>query len=238
LEGLQCPSSNGTSRFASSSGQRIFGNFFLKLRLNVNPFTLFEVASWENIGDLLREYQNDGDPALAEEIIETIGPDLSRFIRSRIPTDSPKNHAWEDAVQETFIAIAETLGAFDGSNIQSFRRWCFTVAKNKVRDQFRGTKVEVNTIVDPELLWEALSALRSKELSPEDSADLDHAISLLRASDAPCVGFLWDRYVVGLEFALLGDLYEITEDAATKRVQRCLALAKTLVRDRKELPHA
>lgn len=187
------------------------------------------------ISHLLRKYHETGDIAAAEEIIQKIAPDLGRFLQSRISKRSARSDAWEDALQETVVGVAEMLAAFDGSDPEKFRSWCFAVARNKLANQFRGTKTELNTIVDPDLLREALSDLSSKELSPEGRADLNRAISLIRASDPPCVGYLWDRYVVGLSFRILGETYGISEEAATKRVQRCLALAQKLIRD-KETP--
>src|SRR5687768_14027755 len=113
----------------------------------------------ESISHLLREYQKTGDINIAEEIIGKIAPDLGRFLKSCVSKNSPKNHVWEDALQETLVVIAGTLAAFDGSNPVGFKSWCFVVARNKLANQFRGTKTEVNTVVDPDLLREALANL-------------------------------------------------------------------------------
>jgi len=185
----------------------------------------------DSLTDLICRYQETRDPADAEKIIETIGPDLSRYIRSRIAPNSAKRDAWEDAFQETLVAIVRGLPSFHIGNADTFLSYCYAIARNKVADQFRGTKTEMNTFVDPELLREALAGLKDKTMSAESWADLNAAIALLKKNDPPCLEYLWNRYFVGLSFALLGEEYGITEDAATKRVRRCLSLARGLTED-------
>ncbi len=186
--------------------------------------------------ELLSRYQDCGSLAeaepLAEAIIDRVGPELSRYIRSRFPWDAAKNDAWEDAFQETLVGIVETLPSFGSADADRFTRWCYGLARHKISDQFRGRKTTVQTLVDPELLRDALAGcIDSKTLSPSDRADLEAAMALIKKSDPPCVHYLWDRYVVGLSFALLGDELGITEEAATKRVQRCLKLARELIQE-------
>ncbi len=186
--------------------------------------------------ELLSQYQNcrslEEAEQLAEQIIDRVGPELSRYIRSRFPWNSAKKDAWEDAYQETLLGIVATLPSFGSTDADTFVQRCYGLARHKIADQFRGRKTTVRTIVDPELLQEALAAfIDDKSLSPTDRADLEAAIALIKKSDPPCVNYLWDRYVVGLSFALLGEEIGITEAAATKRVHRCLKLARKLIKE-------
>lgn len=190
----------------------------------------------DTLPELLSRYQDCRSLAeaelLVEKIIDLVGPELSRYIRSRFPWNSPKNDAWEDAYQETLVGIVETLPSFGSADADRFMRWCYGFARHKIADQFRGRKTTVQTLVDPELLREALAGfIDNKSLSPTDRADLEAAMDLIKKSDPPCVNYLWDRFVVGLSFALLGEELGITEAAATKRVQRCLKLARKLIKE-------
>lgn len=186
--------------------------------------------------ELLSQYQDcrtlaEAEP-LAEKIIDRVGPELSRYIRSRFPWDSSKNNAWEDAYQETLLGIIESLPSFGRTDADDFVKWCYGLARHKIANQWRGRKTTVQTIVEPELLRDALAGfVDDKTLSPVDRADLEAAIALIQKREPPCVNYLWDRYVVGLSFALLGEELGITEDAATKRVQRCLKLARELIKE-------
>ncbi len=185
--------------------------------------------------ELLSQYRECREVAeaerLAEEIIEFLAPDLSRFIRSHFSSNSAKRDAWEDAYQETLAGIVDTLPAFGSAEAESFLKWCYGLARHKIADQFRGRKTAVNTVADPELLREALEAFTGGgTLSAADRTDLEAALALIKRSEPPCLNYLWDRYVVGLSFALLGEAYGITEAAATKRVQRCLQLARRLLK--------
>ena len=169
---------------------------------------------------------------LAESIIGDVGPDLIRYIRSRIPKNSAKRDACEDAFQETIIGILKVIPSFRGSEEGQFRCLCYRIARYKVSDQFRGSKTSMNTIVDPEILREALNNdSMDKSLSAADRVDLEAAINLIKKSAPPCVNYLWDRFVVGLPYQVIAAEYEINVDAATKRVRRCLELAKRLVKD-------
>jgi len=186
--------------------------------------------------DWVLKYQKCSDrkavERLAELIIGEVGPDLLRYIRSRIPKNSAKRDACEDAFQETIIGILSVIPGFRGSNEAQFRGLCYSIARFKVYDLFRGSKTSVNTIVDPEILREALNNdCVDKSISAADRLDLEAAINLIRKSSPPCVNYLWDRFVVGLPYQVMAAEYEINVDAATKRVRRCLELAKRLLKD-------
>ena len=114
----------------------------------------------ESLDDLVRQYQNSRERAelerCADEIIDRVGPELSRFIRSHFPSTSRNRDAWKDAFQETLLALITGLPGFPVGEGRCFKSWCYGIARHKVRDQFRGRKTTVNTIVDPELLRDAV----------------------------------------------------------------------------------
>jgi DNA-directed RNA polymerase specialized sigma24 family protein len=191
----------------------------------------FEYVSSElrmdTLAKLLVAYQETGDLACAEKIVEVMAPRLGRFLRSRIRGITPKSTTWEDVLQETLSDIIECLPAVENPN--ALESICFAVARNVAAEQFRASKMELHTIVDTDFLREMLSELTAETLSASDSITLKEAHSLLETSKPPCIYYLWDRYVVGLSFPILGDTYGITKEAAEKRVKRCLDLVRKLV---------
>lgn len=178
---------------------------------------------------LVRNYQISRSVAdreqLAIEFISEVAPDLLRYLRARCRHDDAK-----DAHQETLTGIAEGLQEFAGENDAEVWGWMYSIARNKARDQFRGRQMQLATIVDTDLLRESVKAVHDESpITGVERADLQEAIDLLKASSPPCVHYLWDRYVVGLTFVELGQEYEVSEEAARKRVERCLKLAQDLI---------
>lgn len=178
---------------------------------------------------LIRNYQascnvKEREQSAVEFICE-VGPDLLRYLRARCRKDDAK-----DAHQETLTGIAEGLQEFKGENDAEVWGWMYSIARNKARDQFRGRQMQLATIVDTDLLRESVKAVHDESpFTDMERAELQEAIDLLKASSPPCVHYLWDRYVVGLTFVELGREYEVTTEAARKRVERCLKLAQDMI---------
>ena len=178
---------------------------------------------------LVRNYQASRNASAREhwavEFICAVGPDLQRYLQTRCRKEDAK-----DAHQETLTGIVEGLQEFTGENDAEVWGWMYSIARNKARDQFRGRQMRLATIVDTDILRGAVKAVRDESpFTDMERAELQEAINLLKESSPPCVHYLWDRYVVGLTFAELGVEYEVSEEAARKRVQRCLKLAQDLV---------
>ena len=95
----------------------------------------------ESLDDLVRQYQNSRERAelerCADEIIDRVGPELSRFIRSHFPSTSRNRDAWKDAFQETLLALITGLPGFPVGEGRCFKSWCYGIARNKVRDHLR-----------------------------------------------------------------------------------------------------
>jgi len=178
---------------------------------------------------LIRKYQGSRNVAerehLAIEFICEVGPHLLRYLRARCRKDDAR-----DAHQETLTGIAEGLQEFTGENDAGVWGWMYSIARNKAHDQFRGRQMRLATIVDTDILRGAVKAVHDESpFTDMERAELQEAINLLKTSSPPCVHYLWDRYVVGLTFVELGKEYEVSEEAARKRVERCLKLAQDLI---------
>jgi RNA polymerase sigma factor (sigma-70 family) len=186
----------------------------------------------EPLIELVRRYQETLDEEVREEcalkILEQIYPPLTLFIRSHARAEN-----CEDILQECLVAIFKSLRAFHGGTDEMFLGFVYRIARNKIADSFRGRKMELRIEADPEILREALAPLFDEpSLSPDTVAVLNEALELLAASDYPCVGWLWQHYVLGFSFVEMGALEGVTSDAVRKRIGRCLALAQKLVKSK------
>jgi len=89
--------------------------------------------------ELLRAHRS-GDPLAFARLYDRYDRPCFQFIRRML---GPAHAAVaEDLHQETWMSISRSAGSFDSSRA-SFRAWMFTIARNKVWDQFRRQKVSV-----------------------------------------------------------------------------------------------
>jgi RNA polymerase sigma factor (sigma-70 family) len=101
-------------------------------------------ADGEDDADLLRAHRA-GNPRAFARLYDRYDRPCFRFI-SRMLGSSQRDAA-EDLHQETWLAVAHNARAFDPGRA-SFRAWLFTIARNKVFDQFRRQKVSVLASAD------------------------------------------------------------------------------------------
>lgn len=159
---------------------------------------------------------------LAEEIIGTIYPDLCLFVFKNIePT------AADDVLQEILKSITGSLHSFEGSSDTMFWGWCYTVARNRMKDHFRKEANNRLQPMPPEELCQFVDT--SAPLSASDKLDLEYALKLLSTSKPECSDYLWQHYVVGLDYTEIAAKEEIDYDAVRMRIRRCLKEAKSLV---------
>jgi RNA polymerase sigma factor (sigma-70 family) len=87
------------------------------------------VAPVEQFDDVLRAAQA-GAPWAVERIYRDLHPSVFGFLRQRAPQDA------EDLAADVFVAVAEGIGAFHGSETR-FRSWVFTIAYRRLADLHR-----------------------------------------------------------------------------------------------------
>ena len=81
-----------------------------------------------------------GDPHAFARLYDCYDRPCFHFIRRML--GGGQLDAAEDLHQETWIAVSRNAAAFDPKRA-SFRAWLFTIARNKVWDEFRRRKVAV-----------------------------------------------------------------------------------------------
>ena len=161
----------------------------------------------------------------AEKIFAQIEPDLRFFIFGLI-----SHHEAEDALQEVLRAVATNLSKFSGSTKGEFWAWCYRIARNKLSDHFRAKAASRMEPMPPEELWSLIeSSAHAAPMSAADRLDLAHAMKLLAASKPECYDFLWQHYVIGLDYRDIAEGFQLQYDNVRMKIGRCLETARSLV---------
>ena len=162
---------------------------------------------------------------LAEQIFQEIEPQLRFFVFGTL-----SHPAAQDVLQETLQAVTVSLTKFSGDSPQSFWAWCYGIARNKVNDHLRKQARDRLQPMEPEQLWQLVeTSAQSSPLSAEDRLDLQHALKILAEAKPECVEFLWQHFVLGLDYSELAEERNLSYDNVRMRIGRCLGEAQALM---------
>ena len=108
--------------------------------------------------------------------------------------------------------------------------WCYRIARNKVNDHLRKQSSDRLQPMEPEELWQLVeTSAQSNPLSAEDRIDLEHALKLLAEAKPECSEFLWQHFVIGLDYSELAEERNMSYDNVRMKIGRCLGEAQTLM---------
>lgn len=162
---------------------------------------------------------------LAEQIFYLIEPNLRTFVFGKVHSQDVN-----DVLQVTLSAIITGLGGFQGNSNQEFWGWCYRIASNKVSDHYRKAGPNrLEFLGDDELLIAIEAASEISPLSLADKIDLEYAMQLLSAAKPECRDYLWQHYVIGLDYTEIAQERELKYDAVRMKIGRCLDEIKSLI---------
>ena len=162
---------------------------------------------------------------LAEEIFRITEPQLRLFVFGTVSQPDA-----QDVLQEVLKAIATSMRSFAGSTEKEFWKWCYRIARHKRSDHFRASASDRLQPMPEDEVWQLVEAsAKSTPINPADRHDLKYAMKLLIASKPECYDYLWQHYVVGLDYAEIADEQEQSYDAVRMKIGRCLETAQKLV---------
>lgn len=162
---------------------------------------------------------------LAEEIFRTVEPGLRMFVFNAV-----RPPASDDVLQEVLKAVATSLGKFAGDSPAKFWAWAYGIARHKINDQYRRQANErLQPMSEKELRRLVEASSQSAPLSAADKHDLDYAMKLLTASKPECREYLWQHYVLGLDYSEIAEEQKLSYDNVRMKIGRCLDQAKSLV---------
>ena len=135
-----------------------------------------------------------------------------------------EEHLAEDLTQDVFLHVQRSLPSYDPERPLS--PWVYTIATNKVRDQWRSRRHQEDRHMQsidqdeggPVLVAEAVqpeAAIESSEVEDEIRAAVDELPEMLKTT------FVL-RFYDGLSFAEIGAMVDRNEAAVRKRYSRAL----------------
>ncbi len=169
----------------------------------------------------------------AEDFVCLVGPALRQFIFRHARPDLA-----EDAFQETLITIATHVGQCTARTDSGLWGWCYKVARNKMADQGRRAERHPTISLDVEWVRRVVEASGADErIGHDEREEVDYALQLLGAVKPPCVDYLWEAIGLNQPYEAVGQLHGLSADAARMQVNRCLKLARELVRKKAKVSH-
>jgi RNA polymerase sigma-70 factor (ECF subfamily) len=128
----------------------------------------------------------------------------------------------EDITSQTFLSALESFSKFrqDGN----FGSWLFTIARNKVNDHFRRSKI-LTPIHEAELIADGSDALATS-IQSEQSKIVQSLIKELTEDEQELLRL---RFIAELSFANIARLLHKSEDAVKKSTYRLLARLQSQV---------
>ncbi len=133
----------------------------------------------------------------------------------------------EDLTAQTFLAALEALPRYRENGC--FAAWLFAIARNKIRDHFRASKLQVPLEAAEQSAAEA--DLLNPIVQSDEIAQLAARLRTLSAEEQELIGL---RYVAGLSFAEMGRLLGKSEDAVKKSFYRLLVRLQSQMEARHE----
>ena len=162
---------------------------------------------------------------LAEEIFRQVEPQMRFFL---FKTLAPS--VAEDVLQETLRAVTVSLTKFEGGSTPEFWAWCYGIARNKMKDHWRKQAADRLQPMEPDELWQLVeTSAQSSPLSAEDRLDLQHALKILAEAKPECSEFLWQHFVLGLDYSELAEERNLSYDNVRMKIGRCLEAAQELM---------
>ena len=165
-------------------------------------------------------------PPWGQEAVFAAYPRVQAFVYSRL---GPQEG--EAVFFKVLEVLLQDIDKVTAKTQAGFMSWCFGVAFNKVQDAWRSQYRDRLVPMEPEeLLKYADSAGGIAGLSPGVQDDLRFIFDLLYAAKAPCVDFLLEHMLFGVDANIMAAKYGIELDAMRRRIERCFALAKELAK--------
>jgi RNA polymerase sigma-70 factor (ECF subfamily) len=153
-----------------------------------------------------------GDAAAWRELLHLLGGRLRIFFARRMTAGSADV---EDLVQETLLAVHRRRMTYDPT--QPFTAWAHAVARYKLIDHWRRSRIRQHTPLDDVADWLAEEA----DDGPAVRADLERVLSVLPDRQRRLVR---DVKIAGLSLAEAGAALGISEGAAKVSLHRAMKL--------------
>lgn len=176
-----------------------------------------------DLGAALRRAQAGREDGF-KELWAALQPALLRYLRVKAPSLA------EDVASETWLHVVRDLSSFRGG-AEDFRRWLFTVARNRAIDAARAQLARpVQLVGDVTIHLDGVA--RSAEADALERISTSQAIELLRTLPAEQAEMVALRIIAGLDVATVAAIVAKSPGAVRISTHRGLrALAARVPRD-------
>lgn len=164
---------------------------------------------------------NDEQRALVERIFHEHRVHFQRISFKIVKSEE----AAEDVVSTTFVKIMDNIEKISELPCPQMTAFCVTIAKNTSIDVLRHSQQSVH--LDR---WDCVSDESSDDLADEciHNADVRKLTELIDRLDPDDRRFVYLRYAEEMGYKEIGELLNISEDAAKKRGQRLVKKLRKL----------
>lgn len=182
----------------------------------------------ESIIGLVHEYRDASGTSektkIAHSIILAISGRLTLFLINRCPRETA------DMRQLIFVAIVRGLDGFRGESDEEFWAWCIKIARRVLSKHFQKVQSDPTILIDPDELIRLIDASGTKQaIAPDELAELNDALEVLKKSKPECLSLLWARYILGLGIGEIAAEMGVAFDAVRMKINRCLTATRSLL---------
>jgi RNA polymerase sigma factor (sigma-70 family) len=179
--------------------------------------------------ELLNAYRQASGPEKELELAELLYNDVKQDLRVANFHKVPDAHR-EDILQDTLIAVFNSLEKFRGKTRLEFRQWCNRIFFYKKSDFFRDRYNAKREPLPPDELL--LAVEKSGEIEPisrEEKLDLEDAMNMVEKIRPGCGKLLWKRWVAGMKPKEIAKGIRLESNVVRMRIDRCLEKAHELI---------
>ena len=166
----------------------------------------------------LARIASGGDLAALNVLLATVRPDVLRWCSRLLPNQEDA----EEACQDTLLAVARGLPAFEGRS--AFRTWLYRLATNRSRSAYRRSAgrrgAECRPVVDD------VADPRRTSMIATTRVDLLEALARLSAEPAEALAL---RDVLGFSYREIAALQGVPEGTVKSRIHQARIQLRTLL---------
>lgn len=168
---------------------------------------------------------NDEQRALVERIFREHHIHFQRISFNIVKSEA----AAEDVVSTAFVKIMGNIEKISDLPCPQMTTFCVTIVKNASIDVLR--QLQQNVHID---YWDNISGENTDDIADEciHNADIHRLTELIDLLDPDERHFIYLRYTLEMGYREIGELLNISEDAAKKRGQRLVKKLRKLYEER------
>lgn len=166
--------------------------------------------------DVALEQARRGEDVGFLTLYRELQPRLLRYLAVRTQDGA------DDVASETWLQVVRDLGRFRG-NVDEFRGWLFTVARNRAVDAARAARARPSVAVEDVTAMGVAELAPSAETQALEQISTEQALRLVATLSPDVAEMVALRVIAGLDAKTVGDMVGKSAGAVRVAVHRALA---------------